>query len=193
MSPDRWAVAKESDRVRWDCEPLARVGPLRFGMALREAAAAMDAHGFTSDTSPIANHGPFRQLRVQFRRTDHASTGQADVVAYFVDSIGLTCITVDARTGPQVTLDGIRLIGRRPSELASEIAEHLRDIGKTLQFTPERDISSEEWGMLPRAQRAGDALLTRAVFGRPNSWAYTMDDCIPADEWESHPVIGSVR
>jgi hypothetical protein len=37
--------------------------------------------------------------------------------------------------------------------------------------------------MYPRAQRAGDVLLTRLVFGRPNDWASTMYDCIPADEW----------
>jgi len=193
MSPDRWAVAAESDRVQWDCEPLVRVGPLWFGMALRDATVAMDAHGFSSDTSPIADFGPFGQVRVQFRRTDRASAGQVDVVAYFADSIGLACVTVDARTGPQVTLDGIRLIGRRPSELASEIAGHLQGIGRTRQFTAEGEISCQEWGMLPRAQRAGDVLLTRAVFGTPNSWAHTMDDCIPADEWESHPVIGSGR
>jgi hypothetical protein len=46
--------------------------------------------------------------------------------------------------------------------------------------------------MLPRGQKAGDALLTRAVSGRPNSWSCTMDDCILADEWQTHPVIGSV-
>jgi len=44
--------------------------------------------------------------------------------------------------------------------------------------------------MLPRAQRAGDAVLTRAVFGRPNAWAYTTFDCIPGDEWNSHRGLG---
>src|SRR5262249_29770600 len=120
-----------------------------------------------------------------------ASAGQRDVVAYFVDSIGLTCIAVDARTGPQVTLDGIRLIGRRPSELAGEITAYLESTGRDIEFTPEGEVSCHEWGMLPRAQRAGDVLLTRAVFGRPNSWANTMFDCIPADEWVSHRVNGS--
>jgi hypothetical protein len=136
-------------------------------MALQEATDAMDARGFTSDTSPIADFGRLGQARAQFRRTDRPFTGQVDVVAYFVDSIGLACVTVDAGTGPQVTLDGIRLIGRRPSELASEIAEDVHDIGRTLQFTPEGEISSQEWGMLPRAQRVGDVLLTRAVLGSP--------------------------
>jgi hypothetical protein len=160
-------------------------------MGLPEATAAMEAQGFTSGASPIDNFGPFGQVRAEFRRTKHASAGRVDAVAYFVDSIGLTCVTVDARTGPQVTVDGIELIGRRPPELASEIAAHLERTGKGLLYTPEGEITCEEWGMLPRAQRAGDVLLTRAVFGRPNSWAYTMRDCIPADEWKRHPVISS--
>ena len=40
--------------------------------------------------------------------------------------------------------------------------------------------------MIPRAQRAGDVLRTRLVFGRPDEWANTMFDCIPADEWRVH-------
>jgi len=212
MRPDRWAVVAESDRVQWDCEPLEHVGPLRFGMSQRKATAAMDAQGFASDASAIANFGPFGQVRVKFRKTEGASgrngswktsfadalevlltgsLGQVDVVAYFVDSIGLTCVAVDARSGPQVTLDGIRLIGRRPSELANEIAVHLKKVGKGVEITVDGEVSHSDWGMFPRPQRAGDVLLTRAVFGRPNSWAYTTFDCIPADEWKSHRVIAS--
>ncbi|MFJ4723058.1 hypothetical protein [Streptomyces luteogriseus] len=40
--------------------------------------------------------------------------------------------------------------------------------------------------MNPRAQRAGDVLLTRLVFGRPNDWANTVFDCVPAEEWRVH-------
>lgn len=187
MWPDQWAVTAESDRDRWDCEPLERVGPLRFGVSPQDAITAMAAQAFTSDAAPIENFGPLTQTRVRFRKAG-ASGDQVDVAAYFVDSIGLTCVVVDARTGPQVVLDGIRLIGRRPSELAEEISTHLEGLGRTISITPEGEISSEEWGMLPRAQRAGDVLLTRAVFGKPNSWANTMFDCIPADEWVVHRV-----
>ncbi|MEU7472118.1 hypothetical protein AB0A94_26970 [Streptomyces sp. NPDC044984] len=95
---------------------------------------------------------------------------------------------MDARTGPQAVLDGIRLIGRRPSELAGEISAHLEGLGRTISITPEGEISSEDRGMLPRAQRAGDVLLTRAVFGRPNSCADTASDCVPADERVAHRV-----
>ncbi|MEU7472117.1 hypothetical protein AB0A94_26965 [Streptomyces sp. NPDC044984] len=85
MWPGQWAVTAESDRDRWDCEPLERVGPLRFGAGLREATTVMDARAFTSDAAPIEDFGPFEQTRVRFRKAD-ASGRQADVVAYFVDS-----------------------------------------------------------------------------------------------------------
>ncbi|WP_431676647.1 hypothetical protein [Kitasatospora sp. KL5] len=204
MWPDQWAVVAESDRDRWDFEPLERVGPLRFGMSLEEAVAAMGAGGFVSETSAIHNFGPFEQVRAKFRKATAtgflwgreveatAAFWRTDVAAYFVDSIGLTCVVVDALTGPQVTVEGIRLIGRRPSELADEITAHQEKHGGDISFTPEADISHPDWGMLPRAQRAGDVLLTRGVFGRPNSWANTMFDCIPADEWVGHRAIGSV-
>ncbi|MFB6563571.1 hypothetical protein ACFCYH_32580 [Streptomyces sp. NPDC056400] len=40
--------------------------------------------------------------------------------------------------------------------------------------------------MNPRARRAGDVVLTRLVFGRPNDWASTVFDCIPADAMLGH-------
>jgi len=82
----------------------------------------MDAQGFTSHAYAISDFGPHGQVRAEFRTTEGARIWQVDVVAYFVDSIGLTRVVVDARTGPQVTADGIRLIGRRPSERAATAA-----------------------------------------------------------------------
>ncbi|KKD03288.1 hypothetical protein TN53_35890 [Streptomyces sp. WM6386] len=86
-------------------------------------------------------------------------------------------------SGPQVTYDGIRLIGRPPSELAAELTVHLEKTGRDLELTTEGDVGSQELGMNPRPQRAGDVLLTRVVFGRPNDWAHTLYDCVPAEEW----------
>lgn len=58
--------------------------------------------------------------------------------------------------------------------------------GRDIEVTTGGDIGSQEWGMNPRAQRAGDVVLTRLVFGRPNDWANTVFDCIPADEMLGH-------
>ncbi|MCX5363305.1 hypothetical protein OG864_31930 [Streptomyces sp. NBC_00124] len=183
MWPDPWAVVAESDRAQWDYVPLERVGPLRFGMSPQEAAVAMEAGGYASDSATeITKFARLQQLRTRFRGVDTPPYG-ADVVAYYVDSMGLTCIAVDALSGPQVTFDGIRLIGRPPSELAAELTVYLEKTGRDLEFTTEGDVGSQELGMNPRAQRAGDVLLTRLVFGRPNDWAHTLYDCVPAEEW----------
>ncbi|WP_189273038.1 hypothetical protein [Kitasatospora griseola] len=62
----------------------------------------------------------------------------------------------------------------------------MESIGRNVEITPGGDIGSQELGIMPRAQRAGDVLLTRLVLGRPNDWAHTTSDCIPADEMLGH-------
>ncbi|MFD8542417.1 hypothetical protein [Streptomyces sp. NPDC059649] len=186
MWPDPWAVVDESDRAQWDYAPLERVGPLRFGMSSQEATAAMEACGYTSNApSKVGEFGPFEQLCTRFRAAS-APPYRVAVAAYYVGTMGLTCITVDALAGPQVTFDGIRLIGRPPSELSAELTAYLEKTDRDIEITTEGDVGSQQLGMNPRAQRAGDVLLTRLVFGRPNDWANTMYDCIPADEWRVH-------
>lgn len=183
MWPDLWAVVDDSDRAQWDYAPLERVGPLRFGMSPQEATAAMATGGYTADAvSKAGEFGPFEQLCMPFRAVG-AAAYRVDVVAYYVGLIGLTCIAVDALSGPQVLLDGIRLIGRPPSELSAELSTFLEKTGREVRVTPGGDVGSEELGMHPRAQLAGNVLLTRLVFGRPNDRAHTMYDCIPDDEW----------
>jgi hypothetical protein len=141
----------------------------------------MQAEGFASGVAEIGTFGPWRQRRVEFRSAGMPSWRVA-VVAYYVESIGLTCVAVDALTGPQVALDGVRLIGRRPSELDGELITYLVKLGKEIEYSPWATVGSSELGMLPRPQRAGDVLLSRGLFGRPNAWANTMFDCIPAAE-----------
>lgn len=188
--PDSWAVVAEADRKQWDYAPLERVGPLRFGMSVEEATSAMLTCGFTSDTvSELGNFGPFKQVRTRFRTAD-APFYRADVVAYYVGPMGLTCVAVNARSGPQVTFDGMRLIGRPPSELSGELAAYLTNADRDVEITPGGDIGSQSLGIMPLAQRAGDVLLTRLVFGRPNDWAGTMSDCVPAEEMLGHCAHG---
>ncbi|MEU1720349.1 hypothetical protein [Nonomuraea sp. NPDC005692] len=182
MLHDLWTVVDEPDRAQWDYAPLERVGPLRFGMSLQEAIVVMEARGYTSEVCPVGEFGPFEQVCTRFRGVN-TPTYREDAVGYYVGPMGLTCITVDALSGPQVSFDRIRLVGRPPSELSTELSAYLEKTSGGVGFTPEGDVGSEELGIYPRAQRAGDVLLTRLVFGRPNAWANTMYDCIPADEW----------
>lgn len=109
---DLWAVVDESVRAQWDYAPRERVGPLHFGMSPQEAAAAMEPQGFTFDgVSEIGKLGPVTEQCMRFRAV-RAPRHRGDVTAYYVGPVGLACIAVDALTGPQVTVDGIRLVGR---------------------------------------------------------------------------------
>ncbi|MGW3209224.1 hypothetical protein [Streptomyces sp. NPDC001135] len=143
----------ESDREQWDYAPLERVGPLRFGMSVEEATSAMLTCGFMSDgVAELGEFGPFRQLRASFRAVDPFY--REDVVAYYAGPMGLTCIAVDALTGPQVTFEGIRLVGRPPSVLSGELTTYLESTGRTVEITPGGDIGSQDLGIMSRAQRA---------------------------------------
>ncbi|MFF4342261.1 hypothetical protein ACFY00_20305 [Kitasatospora sp. NPDC001540] len=180
----------EEDRLQWDAAPMERVGPLRFGADRAAAVAAMAEQGYEARDGGARYAEPV-ETRVDFRRPGvrpASLTGAAadvpvdvpvEVTAWFVEGLGLTCVAVDALAGPQVTLEGIRLIGRPPSELALETAAHLLARDGLVQYTPEGEVSDRDWGMLPHPQRAGDRLLTGAVFGRPHARAGTMYDCVP--------------
>ncbi|WP_406292185.1 hypothetical protein [Embleya sp. NBC_00896] len=69
-------------------------------MSPQKATAAMSGRGFASAASACGRFGPFEQTRTRFRAAG-APASRVDVVAYFVDSIGLTCVVVDALTGPR--------------------------------------------------------------------------------------------
>lgn len=181
MWPKR--VVAESERVQWSYVPRESVGPLRFGMNAPEAIEVIGALGFASGRVELSGKvGPLKRDRVRFRRAD-APQWETDVTVYFVEPLGATCIVVDALTGPQVTLDAMRLVGRKPSELSDELTAYLDGRGLDIEITTEGDVGSEPLGILPRAQRAGDVLLTRVVFGRHDGCANTLFDCVPAEEW----------
>lgn len=59
---------------------------------------------------------------------------------YFVEGVGLTCVLVDGLCGPQVTCEGIRLIGRVASELDAEMEARAveRDLG--IWYCPTGDL-----------------------------------------------------
>jgi hypothetical protein len=184
VHPDVWKVVDEAERAQWDYVPLERVGRLSFGMSPPEATAAMEAGGYLADpVAKVGRFGPFDQFSTRFR-TVGSKRWRVAVTAYYVGEMGITCIVVDALAGPQVLLDGIRLIGRPPSELSDELIAYLERTGRDIEVTTEGEVGSQALGIYPRAQRAGDVLLTRLVFGRSGAWANTMYDSIPAEEWE---------
>jgi hypothetical protein len=177
-----WSVVNEDDRERWSYHPFEMVGPLRFGMSHEESTATLEAQGFIGTASPLQpKHGALVQ-RAAFRAVTAPAYVSA-VTAYYRDPDGLACVAVDALCGPQVLMDGMRLVGRVPSELMDEFFGHVTERGMSPQVSVEGDAASDELGIMLRAQRAGDILLTRPFFARFEGWAYTVYDCVPRSEW----------
>jgi hypothetical protein len=165
-------------RARWKFVPFTGVGPLYFGMTHEEVAAALgeSATIINSDGNKPDVHS--RGRSAQFY--------QIAVTTYYRDSDNLSCIAVDALHGPQVTLDDVRLVGRVPSELAREFVQYTMSHGISAVYSQQGDPGADELGLLLRAQRAGDILLTRPVFVA-REWADRVSDAsegfVPEVEW----------
>ncbi|MET7685648.1 hypothetical protein [Streptomyces sp. NPDC005423] len=171
-----------SERVQWHYTPFESVGPLRFGMSHEEADTAMELQGFAGIASSMPQRHGALVLQAVFRETTTPAYTRA-VTVYYRQSGGLACVVVDALCGPLVSMEGIQLVGRVPSELAGEFHEYQEGLGMDPTFSVEGDPASDELGIMLRAQRADDILLSRPVFARFDGWAYTVHDCIPGDEW----------
>lgn len=177
-----WSVVDDSDRVQWRYTPFESVGPLRFGMSHEEAGAAMELQGFAGTVSSMHQRHGALVLKAVFREVTAPAYGRA-VTVYYRESGGLACVAVDALRGPLVSMDGMQLVGRVPSELTDQLHAYQEGRGMSPTISVEGDAASDELGIMVRAQRAGDILLSRPVFARFDGWAHTVHDCIPWDEW----------
>ncbi|MEW2330479.1 hypothetical protein AB0880_22005 [Micromonospora chersina] len=151
-------------------------------MSHDEAAEALT--GFAASVS-IAHRDFDQAQKAEFRNTRVPAYATA-VTGYYGKSEGLFCVVVDARYGPQVTLDGIRLVGRVPSQLEEQFLDYMLSRGIAPQYAPEGDPGSDELGIIMRVQRAGDVLLSRPVFAVVRERANTLWDGMPYDELDVH-------
>jgi hypothetical protein len=130
---------------------------------------------------PAAHFGGLR-----FSGPDWAGFYKVAVTTYYEESATLFCVAVDALHGPQVTIDGVRLTGRVPSELAHEFIEYAVSHGVRVAYSQHGDPGADALGLVLRAQRAGDVLLTRPVFVA-REWADRVGDVsegsVPQVEW----------
>jgi hypothetical protein len=151
-------------------------------MSPAEVAAALE--GFTATSIPVQ---PDDVLKAEFRRAVVPSSWfRSAVTAYFVESEGLFCVVVDAQSGPQVTIDGIELVGRVPSHVEAQLLELMTACGLTLRYQWEGNPEAEELGLTMRVQRVGDVVLTRPIFAVLGDRAGTMWDVMPSDELGVH-------
>ncbi|TGN81970.1 hypothetical protein E5083_03770 [Streptomyces bauhiniae] len=143
----------------------------------------MAEHGFSGTESEIESWNPQRaQWRVEFRRT--ASDEQRPAVkCYFIEGVGLTCVLVDGLRGPQVSCQGIQLIGRVPSELDAQMEAHALERELGIWFCPTGDLGWPDFGFERGAQRAGDTVVSWASFFNTGEIAGTSWDITPAEVW----------
>ena len=156
----------------WGFEPLRRVGPLSFGMALDEVCAAL-----------AGDFGDRGGIGVEDGTTvvcfDRSVGGGTALTAYVDASAGLAGVAVNASHGPQVSLGGVRLVGRVLSELEREVGDFCGRRDEAVGFTMHADLYVPGLGVVCRPQRSGDVVLSRAVLVS-EAW---MDDLQGPEDW----------
>ncbi|MFG2113984.1 hypothetical protein ACGFRB_15345 [Streptomyces sp. NPDC048718] len=186
MITDHWAIVQDTERNQWGYTPQRKIGPLDFGMDLADAVAVMAEHGFTAEQHAL---GPWHstgraQRRVEFRGPSPSPRlTRPAVKCYFIEGAGLTCVLVDGLCGPQVTNEGIRLIGRVPSELLQDMESYATEHDTGLRSSPGGDLYVETFEIELGAQRAGDSVASWALFYRTGEIAGTSWDIAPAEVW----------
>lgn len=133
-----WNVVEEADRARWSLDPLEGVGPLRFGMMHDDVVEALD--GLLEPSWKRMHHyGEVLSDEFSLVRPPGLTLPALTV---FYDRERLVCVVVNALRGPQVSLDGLPLVGRVPSELDREFVEYLAARGHVRRFSQFGDTCS---------------------------------------------------
>lgn len=182
MAADIWTVLSEEDRLQWSFTPLKGVGPLKFGMTHAQTRAAVSE--VLRLSSSRGRDG--EELSADFWLDGSTVNGPA-VTVYYDRSHRLAGIALNALRGPQVRLDGIRLVGQVPSSLEDCFGDYLQAHEMELRYSQCADPCSTQFGLVLRVQRAGDKVLSRPVFVA-SEWAEECWDTtgsIPQLEWKT--------
>lgn len=147
--------------------PLVSVGRLRFGASHAEVATV------------LGGEWPDRRTCRDYTWWSPAEFRHG-VTAYYANGL-LGMVAIHARYEPQVTYGHQALVGRVPPELEQwAIDQHLVHRFE-LRYSTFADPELFELGLIIRAQRAGDVMLTRPVMFAERvdvSW-----DVVPSEEW----------
>jgi hypothetical protein len=81
-------------------------------------------------------------------------------------------VTVHGRTGPQIELEGIRLIGRPVPEVELTIEQYVQDHELGLRFDGGGAIGIDEFSVYVRDVRAGDIQISGARFEQREWYHY---------------------
>jgi hypothetical protein len=164
-----WDVKRDDERMQWNFVPLVSVGPLKFGANHEEVVDALDG--------ARAGSGVHDWRTESWLEADFSDLG---VIAYYRDQ-KLFCVAVDGRTGPQVTFERTALTGRAPSAVEQWMTDQTRLRGRKLRYSQAGESELADLGLVARAQRAGDILVSRPVFVSRHL-EVTWDE-VPGNEW----------
>ncbi|MGW1224777.1 hypothetical protein [Streptomyces sp. NPDC002530] len=164
-----WRIAREEERAEWTFTPYIGVGPLRFGMTLKEITSAL---GEEPTVLSHSSHGEDQQL-------NYADFAESGVRALFEED-RLGCVAVNALTGPQVRLGAAPLTGCAPSHVEDWLVHRTTRPG-SLTYSPAADPIFHDLGLAIRSQRAGDVVLTRPLF-LLHDWL-DLWHSLPSEEW----------
>ncbi|MFJ2080751.1 hypothetical protein ACIOGW_36935 [Streptomyces anulatus] len=91
-------------------------------------------------------------------------TSRSALDCYFGEHGELAYIHIDGCFDPQVTYEGIRLIGHVPSHFAQEMESHADEHGTDLRFSPTGDYFCDGFQLELGAQRVGAQVVSWALF-----------------------------
>lgn len=173
-----------AERGEWSYSPALGVGPLRFGMTVDEVVEAAEVLGQTKVRECARHHAIFSPTwKVEVHRGGVAPSPPA-VTAYVSQAVGLFCIASDAMHGPQVTYDGLPLVGRDLSELENDAIAYAEAMDVHLRYTPEGYAGPDDPGVVLRGQLVGQVLRSRPLFMVTRDGANTEWDSMPSEEYK---------
>ncbi|QKW18449.1 hypothetical protein HUT16_04650 [Kitasatospora sp. NA04385] len=171
--PGPWTVRPERERPRWECVPLERVGPLRFGMTPEQVSAALGGEAASSRRT-------YHPYPAGSRREDQGDPAEERLVEERFEAAGvrahypwweqgrgpfLGAVTALGRSGPQALLDGIPLVGRPVTAVEADIVRYLTDNDLGLRFLVSGDQEIHGLGVTVRTARVGDGVISEARLG----------------------------
>jgi hypothetical protein len=169
-----WWNRKPEDRAQWVLDPLAGVGPLRFGMSPAQVEQALD--GETAGVSQGGDDGPAWQRYYEAGVTTIHGSGSR-----------LAAVMIDAMEGPLLRLRDIELIARAPSEVRAALCDLASREGVTVRVNWSGDPEVARWGLSMGAGHyrggsagGGDTMVTSALLTGPE---------LADDPYRSEPVL----
>ncbi|MYV43017.1 hypothetical protein GT030_30180 [Streptomyces sp. SID1328] len=178
MDTGMWPTLPDAERDQWVYLPGQTLGPLRMDMHRKEVVATLAAHGFATQSDGRIGGWDF----IHFAK-EGSPVIKAAVECYFHEDGELAYVLVDGRFGPQVACEGIRLIGRVPSQLAQEMEDYAIEHDTGIRFSYGGDCFCDGFQLEIGAQRASDHVVSWALFFIAEGDPSLPRDAAPAAIW----------